>query len=186
MGMVENNMLLQRRLMHTGLRIRIQLLAAIAIACMLTACGFELRGSNGNANLPFKTIYIALPENSSLGVELKRNIRTSLGTQVVKEKKDAQAALEVLDELRDRQVLSLNSQGSVREFALIYKLRFRVVNNAGKEFLPPTEITVKRDMSFTESQFLAKESEEELLYRDMQTDLVQQLLRRLAAIKITE
>jgi len=30
---------------------------------------------------------------------------------------------------------------------------------------------------------LAKESEEALLYRDMQSDLVQQILRRLAAIK---
>jgi LPS-assembly lipoprotein len=178
------NMLLQRRLGLTGLRAGIQLIAAITIACMLTACGFQLRGSSGNADLPFKTIYIGLPENSSLGVELKRNIRTSIGTQVVREKKDAQAILEVLDEVRDRQVLSLNSQGRVREYSLIYKLRFRVVDNAGAEFLPSTEITLKRDMSFTESQLLAKQSEEELLFRDMQTDLVQQLLRRLTAIKI--
>jgi LPS-assembly lipoprotein len=174
----------QRRFLRTGLRTGIQLLIAITLACVLAACGFQLRGSNADATIPFKTIYIGLPENSSLGVELKRNIRSGNGTQVVREKKDAQAILEVLDEIRERQVLSLNSQGRVREYALNYKLRFRVVNNAGSEFLPPTTVTLKRDMSFTESQLLAKESEEELLYHDMQTDLAQQLLRRLAAIKL--
>ncbi|MFN0162016.1 MAG: LPS assembly lipoprotein LptE, partial [Burkholderiales bacterium] len=34
---------------------------------------------------------------------------------------------------------------------------------------------------FNDTQVLAKESEEALLYRDMQTDMVQQVLRRLAA-----
>src|SRR4051812_6266696 len=154
------DMFLQPRFLRASLRTGMQLLAAIAVACVLAACGFQLRGSNADATIPFKTIYIALPENSSLGVELKRNIRSGNGTQVVRGKTDTQAILEVLDEMRDRQVLSLNSQGRVREYALIYKLRFRVVDNAGKEFLPPTLITLKRDMSFTESQLLAKESEE--------------------------
>jgi LPS-assembly lipoprotein len=155
----------------------------IMMTCILTACGFELRGSNSNANIPFKTIYIGLPDNSSLGVELKRNIRSGNGTQVVRDRKDAEAILEVLSETREKLVLALNSQGRVREYALNYKLRFRVIDNASKEFLPVTEISLKRDMSFTESQLLAKEAEEELLYRDMQSDLVQQVLRRLAAIK---
>ncbi len=177
-------MLLQSRTLRIACRTGVQLIAAMLFGCMLAACGFQLRGSSADATLPFKTMYIGLPENSSLGAELKRNIRSSIGTQVVREKKDAQAILEVLDESRERLVLSLNSQGRVREYALNYKLRFRVINNAGSEFLPPTIITLKRDMSFTESQLLAKESEEELLYRDMQTDLVQQLLRRLAAVKV--
>lgn len=177
-------MLLQRRYLRTALHTGAQLVVAMIAVCVLSACGFQLRGSSADAVLPFKTMYIGLPENSSLGAELKRNIRSSIGTQVVRDKKDAQAILEVLDESRERLVLSLNSQGRVREYALNYKLRFRVVDNAGKEFLPPTTIALKRDMSFTESQLLAKESEEELLYRDMQTDLVQQLLRRLAAVKV--
>lgn len=167
-------------------RAAVHWLAAFTAACMLSACGFQLRGANAaDATIPFKTIYIeGLPDNSSLGVELKRNIRSGNGTQVVRDKKDAEAILEIMDEARDKQMLSLNSQGRVREYGLIYRLRFSVIGNAGKEFLQPTTITLKREMSFTESQLLAKESEEELLFRDMQTDLVQQLLRRLAAIKL--
>ena len=89
----------------------------------------------------------------------------------------------MLSESRGKSILSLNSQGRVREYLLTYTLRFRVRDARGVEMLAPTEISLKRSISFDETQVLAKESEEVLLYRDMQTDLVQQILRRLAAIK---
>jgi LPS-assembly lipoprotein len=47
--------------------------------------------------------------------------------------------------------------------------------------VPPAEITLRRDFSFNDQDQISKESEEALLYRDMQTDAVQQLLRRLQA-----
>jgi LPS-assembly lipoprotein len=149
----------------------------------LSACGFQLRGSGSQAGLPFKTIYIGLPDTSSLGTELKRYIRAGNGTTVVADPKAAQAVLEVLSESREKAVLSLNSQGRVREHALFYKLRFRVKDGAGKELLAPTDIVLKREISFNESQVIAKEKEEDLLYRDMQSDLVQQILRRLSALQ---
>jgi LPS-assembly lipoprotein len=42
---------------------------------------------------------------------------------------------------------------------------------------------LKRDISFNESQVMAKEHEEAMLYRDMQSDVVRQVLRRLSALK---
>ena len=48
-------------------------------------------------------------------------------------------------------------------------------------FAPPSEIVLRRDYSFNDQEQLSKESEEALLYRDMQTDAVQQLVRRLQA-----
>jgi LPS-assembly lipoprotein len=154
----------------------------LATAVMLSACGFQLRGSNGQAGLPFKTIYIGLPETSPLGIELRRNIRASGETTVVTDPKAAQAIIEVLSESRDKATL-LNTQGRIREYSLYYKLRFRVKDSKDKELLGPTEIALKRDISFNESQAIAKEKEEEMLYRDMQSDLVQQILRRMAALK---
>jgi LPS-assembly lipoprotein len=38
-------------------------------------------------------------------------------------------------------------------------------------------------VSYDDTQVLAKESEEQLLFRDMQSDMVQQILRRLAAAR---
>ena len=153
-----------------------------AALALLSACGFHLRGSNGEANLPFKTMQLGFADNSTLGAELRRNIRAN-GTEVVTDPALAEAILEVVSETRDKVVLSLNSQGRIREYTLLYKFRFKVRNNKGQELLAPTEIVLKREISFNESQALAKEVEEGLLYRDMQSDLVQQILRRLVAIK---
>jgi LPS-assembly lipoprotein len=149
-------------------------------AALLSACGFHLRTS---ANLPFKSIYMTFTPNSPLGVELRRNILASGNTVVLPTEKDAEATLQVLGETREKVVLILNSQGQASEYLLYYKLTFRVLDANKKELLPPTLITLKRDISYNSSQELSKAAEEVLLYRDMQTDMVQQVLRRLAAIK---
>ncbi|MBC3906922.1 LPS-assembly lipoprotein LptE [Undibacterium umbellatum] len=161
----------------------LQWLAAIMSIMLLSACGFALRGP---VALPFKSIYIGLPEASALGGELRRHIRANGQTQIMSDAKAAQVVLEVLAETRDKQILSLNSQGRVREYNLIYNFRFRVRNSVGKEFLEPVDIQLKRNISFNETQVLAKEAEEVLLYRDMQSDLVQQIMRRLAVVKMDD
>ncbi|MES2129210.1 MAG: LPS assembly lipoprotein LptE [Pseudomonadota bacterium] len=158
-------------------------LLLVSLALLLSACGFQLRGSNGQFSMPFHSIYLAFPDTSALGIELKRNLRGGDGVTVVTEADKAEAQLDVISEARGKTILSLNSQGRVREYLLTYTLVFRVRDGKGKELLAPTEIALKRSISFNENQTLAKESEEVLLYRDMQTDLVQQILRRLAAIK---
>lgn len=156
---------------------------ALSTALMLSACGFQLRGSNGQASLPFKTIYIGTAETSPLGIELRRYIRASGDTTVVTDQKQAQATIEVLNETREKATLTLNTQGRVREYSLYYRVKFRVKDSKEKELLAPTELVLKRDISFNESQVIAKEKEEEMLYRDMQSDVVQQILRRLTALK---
>lgn len=156
--------------------------ALIVLAASLSACGFHLRGSNGSFTMPFQSIYLAFPDTSPLGVELKRNLRGG-DTRVTDSPEQAQARLDVVSESRGKSILSLNSQGRVREYLLTYTLVFRVRDAAGADMLAPTEISLKRSITFNETEVLAKESEEALLYRDMQSDLVQQILRRLAAIK---
>jgi LPS-assembly lipoprotein len=155
----------------------------LALAGLLSACGFQLRGSDGSYSMPFKSIYLAFSEQSPLGIELRRNLRAGDTVNVVADAAQADALFDVLSETRGKQILSLNSQGRVREYLLTYTLVFRVRDTKGNELLSPTEINLKRPITFNETQVLAKESEEVLLYRDMQTDLVQQIMRRLAAVK---
>ena len=88
----------------------------------------------------------------------------------------------MLSDQREKVVLSLNASGQVREFQLRLRFRFRLRTLAGKELIPEVEILLQRDISFNESAVLAKEAEEALLYRDMQSDIVQQIMRRLAAV----
>jgi LPS-assembly lipoprotein len=159
------------------------LLLAFALAAGMTACGFRPRGANGQYQMPFHTVWLGFAENSPLGVELRRNLRGADNVMVVENQAGAEAKVDVVSESRGRVILSLNSQGRVREYLLTYTLVFKVRGVNDAELLAPTEITLKRSIAFNENQTLAKESEEVLLYRDMQSDLVQQILRRLAAIK---
>lgn len=157
-------------------------LCMMVLAATLAACGFHLRGSQGY-NLPFHTIFLGFPANSPLGAELRRNLSGLDGLTVLSTAKDAEAQVDVVSETRGKTILSLNAQGRVREYLLTYNFVFKVRNAAGVELLGPTEIALKRNIAFNEDAVLAKESEEILLIRDMQSDLVQQILRRLAAIK---
>jgi LPS-assembly lipoprotein len=99
------------------------------------------------------------------------------------EAQQAETVFDVLSETRDRLVLSTNSAGQVREMQLYLRIRFRLRTPAGKELIPPSEVVQSRDITYNETAALAKESEEQLLYRDMTNDIVQQTLRRLAAVK---
>ena len=152
--------------------------AGFAVA-LLAGCGFHLRGS---AQLPFETIYI--PGATPLAVELRRNVTASSKTRLADSPKNAQAVLDFTQEAREKVILSFTSAGKVNEYRLRYRVGIRVTDTAGSQvFLPASEILLIRDMTFNDQQVIAKENEEALLYRDMQTDMVQQIMRRLAAAR---
>jgi LPS-assembly lipoprotein len=158
-------------------------LAALGLAVPLAGCGFQLRQP---PNFAFKSIYTSVAPTSVLGSELKRNLAAMGSVELITEPSRQQKAdviLDVLQELRQKIVVGTNAAGQVREFQLRLTFRFRLRTPQGKELIPDTEMIQQRDISFNESAVLAKETEEALLYRSMQTDIVHQLMRRLAAVK---
>jgi LPS-assembly lipoprotein len=156
------------------------LLAGAGATAVLGGCGFKLRGAQ---TLPVETLFLALPVNSPLGAEITRVVRSSTNARVVSDRKEAQAIFELLGEAREREVLSVNAQGRAREYQLRLLTTFRVVDPNGIELIAPTTLTARRDIAFNESELLAKESEEALLYRDMQSDLVRQMVTRLQGMR---
>ncbi|MGH8746216.1 MAG: LPS assembly lipoprotein LptE, partial [Burkholderiales bacterium] len=103
--------------------------------------------------------------------------------KVVDDANKAEALLQFTHEERQKVILSLDAAGRVREFQLRYIVGFRVVDNKGGVYVPPSTIELSRDVTYNDADVLAKESEEQLLYRDMQNDMVQQIMRRLAAAR---
>ena len=153
--------------------------AVLALALVLAGCGFRLRGT---AEVPFQTLYVP-NATSGIALDLKRNIQAGTHARVVDDAKGADAVLQFLEETRAKEILSLTAQGRVREFQLRYRVGFRVHDGKGQEFLPASTIQLTRDVTFNDTEILAKEQEELLLFRDMQTDMVQLIMRRLAAAK---
>jgi LPS-assembly lipoprotein len=147
------------------------------VLMLLAGCGFRLRG---NTDLPFQTLYVPNAD-SGIALDLKRNLQAGTQTRVVNDAKQAEAVLVFSEENREKNILSLTGQGRVREFQLRYRVGFRVHDNKGADYVPQNVIVLTRDITFNDTDVLAKEAEEQLLFRDMQSDMVQQIMRRLAA-----
>jgi LPS-assembly lipoprotein len=144
---------------------------------LLAGCGFKLRGT---ADVPFETLYIP-GSSGGIALDLKRNIQAGTDARVVDDPKQADAILEFSEEAREKDILSLTGTGRVREFQLRYRVGWRVHDGRGGIYVPHSTIQLTRDVTFNDAEVLAKEAEEQLLFRDMQTDMVQQIMRRLAA-----
>jgi LPS-assembly lipoprotein len=164
------------------MRVPYRILLALSLAVILAGCGFHLRGTL-SGNLPYKTMHIALPDTADVRIWLERYINASGGTEIVEESKLAEATFQQLSDSRQKTILSVNAQGRVREYRLQMTYRFRVVNAKGQVLVPPNEISLSRDITFDDSNVLAKDLEEGLLWRDMNNDLVNQIMRRLSIVK---
>ena len=160
------------------MRTALSLAFALLLAAFLPACGFQLRGT---ADLPFDTLFMPAATAPGIVLDLRRNIQSGTHTTLVDDPKKADAVLEFSGEIRDKLILSLAATGRVREYQLRYRVGFRVHDGKGGEFVPSSSVLLTRDITFNDSDVLSKEAEEGLLYRDMQTDMVQQIMRRLAA-----
>lgn len=162
----------RRRLLRLGL--------AGAGAALLGGCGFRLRRP---PRLDFDSVQlVGFPARSPFTEELERAIEASGSTKVVESAAQAEVVLEALADVRDKTVAAQTAAGQVREFTLRTRLRFRLRTPAGRLLIPDTELLLTRDMSFNETNALAKQQEEATLYRSMQSDIVEQVMRRLAAV----
>jgi len=158
----------------------LRLALAIAAAFLLAACGFQLRGA---ADMPFDTLFVP-GATGGIALELKRNIQSGSATRVVDDPKAATAQLLFSEETRTKEILAISSAGRVREYRLIYRVGFRVGDGKGGDFVPPSTVTLTRDVTYDDAVALAKETEEQQLFRDMQADMVQQIMRRIAAARL--
>ena len=153
---------------------------AATLIASVTTCGFHVRG---DTPLPFRSLAISGGDGSALVIDLKRSLRGNARVEVLDNAEKADTVLYILLNQNDKSILTLSGGGRVREFQLTQRVMFRVADVQGNEWLAASEINVRRDFSFNDSQALAKEGEERLLLADMQADAVQQLLRRLTAAK---
>ena len=156
-------------------------LALALSATLLQGCGFALRGA---PNYVFDTVAVTPERSGGVAAELARLLGSRVRPAVTPEGgTPPDAIVQVLSESRQKVVVGVNAAGLVREFELRLAVRFLVRTPKGAVLIEPTDILLERNVSFNEATVLSKETEEVMLNRDMQTDAVQQIVRRLAAIK---
>lgn len=156
------------------------LFSALAFSMFTGGCGWHLRGQ---VTLPFNTLYVNMPVNNKVAADIRRMIAASTNVTVVSEAENADAILELLSSGRHREVVSLNMEGEAREYELTLNMTFRLVNADGEEFFPPTLFSASRNMYYNDDEYLSRSAEENVLYNEMQQDLISQLLNRLTTVQ---
>lgn len=156
-------------------------LAALAAPVLAAGCGFRLRGPQ---KMAFETVYVGgVGQFSRFGADLRREIEAAGTTRAVSTPGEAEVRLDILSNDRNREILSIAGDGSVREYQIDRILVYRIRDQAGNELVPPTRLQTRREYDFNDAQIIAKQREEVLLFEDMERDLMQQLVRRLAAVR---
>jgi LPS-assembly lipoprotein len=152
----------------------------IVFVALLTSCGFHLRGE---AHYTFDTLFLNSPAAQPLTTDLKRSLEGIGTAQLVASPETAQVILDITSVENNKQILSLSGGGKVREFLLTKRILFRVHDAAGNDWLPTSEVLVRRSYTYIDTEALAKEAQEQRLWREMQDDAVQQIVRRLQSAK---
>ncbi len=152
--------------------------AAALAAALLGGCGFQLRRP---AEMAFARIaLVGFAPRSPLAAELRRSFPDNV--QVVDAIAQAQVVLHALADQRERRVVARTAAGQVRELSLRLTLRFRLATPGDRELIAPTELTLSRELTYSEDIALAKALEDATLFAALQSDVIQQLLRRLARV----
>lgn len=149
----------------------------------LSSCGFHLRGHNVNEkSFPFDSLYLKSAAPSPFIADLQNNLEL-YKIRIATTAAEADLTLDIVSEASDKQILALSGAGQVLEYQLRYRVSLRAYDKQLIEWLPADEIALQRSLTYDPAQILAKEQEESLLYRDMRSDAVQQVLRRLSRAK---
>jgi len=152
----------------------------LAPAAILTGCGFKLRRLEG---IPFARLRLDAPSGSAVGEVIRKSLVSGGYVRLVETADQAEAVLKLAPEVTTKTILSLSGAGRVTEYRLLYRVSYSVLTPDGRPWVESDLIELTRDFTYADAAYLAKSAEEALLYRDMQYQAAQQILRRLRSLK---
>lgn len=153
-------------------------IAALPVV-LAAGCGFQLRQLEG---MPFATLYIDAPNGSPVAQRIRAALKASRSTHLVASPGEAEAILKIEREERARSILSLSGAGRVIEYRLNLILVYSIVDKNQRVLAEPETIDLSRDMTYSDSELLAKNAEERLLYSDMDDNAALRIIRRMQAL----
>lgn len=153
---------------------------SLVLSITLAACGFHLRQAQP---LNFHSLYLDAAPTQPFTRALERALGNQHDLVLTHTAKEAEVKLKILADQREQSILSLTTAGRVRELTLRQRVRFQLQSTDAEEPAPPADLVVERVLSFNDSDTLAKDNEEALIYQEMQKDCVRLLMLRLAAFK---
>lgn len=157
---------------------------ALSVLFNLNACGFKLKQAH---HLPFNTLYTNVEENSNFGARLRRTLSANApALRLINSPEAAEVQLLQLAYNRNLRELSLDPSGEVENYELQLLMEFSLTDSKGDFLMPPTTLSVVRDIPNNPDNSYAKQIEINSLFDDMELSLVDRLVRRLSAIDVQQ
>jgi LPS-assembly lipoprotein len=151
-----------------------------AVALLLGACGFHLRGA---APLPAEMSVTYIHGTAEFN-PLYDDFRAALenrGARVTQDRGEATAVLDILENNFDKDVLTVDLSGKVLEYRLRQNIQFEVAAADGHMLIERQSVTMSRDLKFNRNDVLGKERESELFRKELQRDVVNLAMLRMTA-----
>lgn len=159
----------------------VQLSLLLGAALLLSACGFQLRGTGGVAvSDEWRSMYLVTGNPNS---EFSREIKVRFAANGVEWEEDKSAAnysVYLGGERFSQRNLSLNSEARAAEFELTMISTFSVKDNAGQMMIDNTTISVVKQMENDPRNVVGKAEEIRILKGEMRSELAQNIMRRIA------
>jgi LPS-assembly lipoprotein len=155
-------------------------LVSLAAAFLLAGCGFHLQGS-GSLPEGMRTFYVITADQvTPFAVELRRALERS-GGQLASTAAEADTVVRIQRDRSGRRVLSVSARNTPQEYEIFYLVEYSV-DRGGKEVLELQPLEMIRNLSFDETQLLAKDREEAIIREAMARDLAVLVTRRLESL----
>lgn len=158
----------------------------VLLTLVISGCGFQLRGA---IDISTEVSPLYLQQNSVF--ELAREIKTLLATnniEVVSDPAQSNSQLVLLNESKQRRVISVDGNGRAREYSLTYSVNFTMTvqkagEQAGDVVIAPKQETVSltRSLIFEPEAVLAVTNEVEIFYKEMRGNAARSILLKLQA-----
>ena len=155
----------------------LSLLAGVLLA---SGCGFHLQGSGSLPEGMRKFYVITADQVTPFAVELRRAIERS-GGELTSTAAEADTVVRIQRDRSGRRVLSVSARNTPQEYEIFYLVEYSV-DRGGREVLELQPLEMIRNLSFDETQLLAKDREEAIIHEAMARDLAVLVTRRLESL----
>jgi LPS-assembly lipoprotein len=152
---------------------------SLSMVLLLTACGFQLRGS---ASLPpeMTKTYLQIDDEYGPFARRLKDLLRQNGVDFV-EQQNATAILRVPVNKVTREVLTIGDNARVREYRITHAVQFSLVDAQGNTLIPDQTLKQAREISFDEQAILAASREQEYLQQDLVKTLSLMMVTRLGS-----
>jgi len=159
--------------------VRSAVLAGVAVLALAAGCGFHLR--TWDVGTSIASAFVSADARNPLQAPLERALRQA-GVAEAANADEAEVVVELLDSRRDRRSVSVSGLARAAEYETTLGVRYRVTDREGRELVPDQWLERERVFRVDRDNIVGSSEEQALLEREMQNDLVQQILRALSAV----